>query len=229
MNLILILDKILSMKNWILLLFFGLGMLAYGQDRVPFTDDIEKFKKEDLLNKPIQNAILFVGSSSFTMWQDVGDYFPNKTIINRGFGGSSIVHLNIFQEDLLKPYNPKQIVIYCGENDFVAEEKVTVDRVFERYKKFYSTIRKYYPTIEVTYISIKLSPSRKEFWPKFLELNSLIKTFMKSEKNAHYVDITKVMEDKNGNVREDIFLEDMLHMKPEGYQLWSKKLKRYLK
>ncbi len=37
------------------------------------------------------------------------------------------------------------------------------------------------------------------------------------------------MNDENGNVRKDIFLEDMLHMKPEGYQLWTKVMYPYLK
>ena len=217
------------MKNWILLLFISLGVILQAQDKPAFYDDIQKFKTEDVQNPPVKNAILFVGSSSFTMWKDVDAYFPEKIIINRGFGGSSLSDLNRYHEELLTPYQPKQIVIYCGENDFASDSGVSVHEVFNRYKAFYSYIRSYYPTVEVTYISTKMSPSRKHLWPKFEELNSLIKSFMRKEKNACYVDITKVMQDSKGNVREDIFLEDMLHIKPAGYQLWAKKMTRYLK
>lgn len=206
-----------------------ISMLTMAQQKPQFWDDIQKFKQLDVASPPKANEILFIGSSSFTNWQDVNDYFPGKGIINRGFGGSSINDLNVFADDLLKPYNPRQIVIYCGENDFSADEKLDPKVAFERYKKFYSTIRKYYPNIQVDYVSIKMSPSRERLWNQFEATNKMIKKFMKREKNASYIDITKVMEDKNGNVRKDIFLEDMLHMKPSGYELWTKKMAPYLK
>ena len=206
-----------------------ISLFTMAQQKPQFWNDIEKFKQLDAATPPKANGILFIGSSSFTNWRDVNDYFPGKGIINRGFGGSSIKDLNIFADDLLQPYNPRQIVIYCGENDFAADEKLDPNVAFERYKTFYATIRKYYPNIQVDYISIKMSPSRERLWNQYLITNKMIKKFMKREKNASYIDITKVMEDKKGNVRKDIFLEDMLHMKPSGYQLWTKKMAPYLK
>ena len=61
------------------------------------------------------------------------------------------------------------------------------------------------------------------------KVNLKIKSFLKTKKNTDFIDITKVMNDENGNVRKDIFLEDMLHMKPDGYQLWTKVMYPYLK
>ena len=52
---------------------------------------------------------------------------------------------------------------------------------------------------------------------------------LKTQKRAEYIDITEIMNDSEGNVRTDIFLEDMLHMKPEGYKLWTKVMAPYLK
>src|SRR3954467_1256176 len=64
--------------------------LANAQDTA-FKKDILKFKQQDSISFPPKNAILFVGSSSFTKWQDVQSYFPGYTIINRGFGGSTLL------------------------------------------------------------------------------------------------------------------------------------------
>jgi hypothetical protein len=61
-----------------------------------------------LRNCSSKDAILFIGSSTFTKWTDVTDYFPDKTIINRGFGGSRFVNLNYYAEDLLNPYQPNK-------------------------------------------------------------------------------------------------------------------------
>ncbi len=91
------------------------------------------------------------------MWKDVADYFPDKTIINRAFGGSRLLNLNYYAEDLLNPYQPKQVVIYCGENDIAHDEKPSAKEVFKRFKQFYKTVRAHYPNANIAYVSIKYS------------------------------------------------------------------------
>ena len=127
----------------------------------PFADDIRAFKIEDSLHKPPQHAILFVGSSSFTKWTDVQSYFPGYTIINRGFGGSSLPDVIRYANDIIFPYHPKEIVIYCGENDFAGDSTLSAETVFERFKTLYGMIREKMPAVPVVYISIKPSPSRR--------------------------------------------------------------------
>lgn len=211
----------------ILLMLFA---LALSQEKKPmFWQDIQEFKKKDQQTPPQKDAILLIGSSSFTKWQDVSDYFPGKTIINRGFGGSRLIDLNYFSEDLLSPYQPKQIIVYCGENDFADDKNLKADVVVERFKTFYQKIRSKFPNIEVDYISIKYSPSREHLWPQMKEANKKIKKFMKKEKKAEFIDITKVMNDSKGNIRKDIFVEDMLHITPEGYRLWTSVMNPYMK
>jgi lysophospholipase L1-like esterase len=203
--------------------------LFFAQEKPMFWQDIQNFKKLNLENPPAKNAILLVGSSSFTKWTDVANYFPDKTIINRGFGGSRLTDLNDYADDLLNPYQPKQIIIYCGENDFADNDKLKADVVVERFKAFYKKIRTKFPKIEVDYISIKYSPSREKLWPQMKETNKKIADFMKKQPNSAFIDITKVMQDANGNVRKDLFVEDMLHMTPEGYRLWTSVMNSYMK
>lgn len=214
------------MLSAFLLLAFA---LFFSQEKKPmFWQDIENFKKQDQQTPPPKDAILLIGSSSFTKWTDVAEYFPNKTIINRGFGGSRLTDLNFYAHDLLD-YQPKQIIIYCGENDFADDAKLKADVVVERFKTFYQKIRAKFPKIEVDYISIKYSPSRENLWPQMKEANKKIAAFMKKQPNAEFIDITKVMQDANGNVRKDLFVEDMLHMTPEGYKLWTSVMNPYMK
>jgi len=204
--------------------------LIFSQEKKPmYWQDIQNFKKLDQEFTPPKNAILLIGSSSFTKWQDVSDYFPGKVIINRGFGGSRLTDLNYYSEDLLNPYQPKQIIIYCGENDFADDAKLKANVVVDRYKTFYRKIRKKFPNIQVDYISIKYSPSREHLWPQMKEANKKIAKFMKKEKNADFIDITNIMNDANGNIKKDLFVEDMLHMTPEGYRLWTEVMKPYMK
>src|SRR5688572_1565583 len=126
--------------KWIrLLLLLQLFALTAGaqEKKAPFWNDIQQFKKKDSAAFPKAGQILFAGSSSFTMWRDVQDYFPQYSIINRGFGGSSITDLIRYADDIILPYPPKQVVIYCGENDFAGDEKLMPAQVAEPFYRLF--------------------------------------------------------------------------------------------
>jgi lysophospholipase L1-like esterase len=194
----------------------------------PFIADIQNFKKQDSINPPPQHAILFVGSSSFTKWTDVQSYFPNYTIINRGFGGSSFPDVIRYADDIIFPYHPKQVVIYCGDNDLAFADTVTSNTVFDRFKKLFVLIREKMPHENILFVSIKPSPSRARLMPKVVEANDMIKQFLSAQKNASFVDVYHLMLDKGGKPIDDIFIQDKLHMNAKGYAIWQKAMAPYL-
>lgn len=204
--------------NVILLLFLGLNLLQAQR----FKSEIEAFRKQDSIALPSKNAILFVGSSSFARWKDVASYFPDFSIINRGFGGSTLLDLIHYEKEVIFPYHPKQIVIYCGENDIASSDSISGKKVFERFKTLYQDIRKVYPDISIVYISMKPSPSRWNMKKRMIKGNKLIKQFMKSQDNTAYVSVWKPMLGTNKKPNTAIFLSDKLHLNSEGYAIWQK-------
>ena len=126
----------------------------------PFANEIADFKKPDSISNPPANPILFVGSSSFRLWADIQSYFPGYTILNRGFGGSNLLDVIRYADDVIFAYNPKQIVIYCGENDIASSETVSADTVYNRFRQLFFKIRDRYPTVPVAFVAMKPSPSR---------------------------------------------------------------------
>jgi lysophospholipase L1-like esterase len=238
------------MKNWLYILVF---LLAACNNHVtekivvekeenapeppppPFWNDIQNFKKQDSINFPPKNAILLIGSSSFTKWKDVQDYFPGYTIINRGFGGSTLLDQIRYANDIIFPYQPKQIVIYCGENDLASSDSVTAQMVFNRFKELYQMIREK-TKAPVAFISLKPSPSRRHLFPKMHEANQLIREFIDLQKSAldsqpvniEFVDVHQKMLNESGQPMPEIFLNDSLHMNAKGYAIWQKEIKPYL-
>ena len=192
----------------------------------PFFNEIQAFKKADKQNPPAKNAILFVGSSSFAMWKDVQDYFPGYPIINRGFGGSGLNDAIEYEDDIIVPYQPKQVVIYSGENDIAGN--ITANDVVQRFTTLFNMIRRDLPDVKVVYISIKPSPSRQKFMPVMVSANAMIKKFLAGHKNTAFVDIYNKMLDASGNPRPELFLDDMLHMKPAGYEIWKEAITPHL-
>ena len=102
------------MKKGILIVAFLLYGLSVLAQTPRFKKDIDAFLSADSLQFPSKGQLLFVGSSSFTYWKDIHDYFPGYSILNRGFGGSSLPDVIQYADKIIIPYQPKQIIIYCG-------------------------------------------------------------------------------------------------------------------
>lgn len=217
-------------KGFLICLLFlqGLCLTTVAQQASPFLNEIEAFKKEDSVNPPPKNAILFVGSSSFKLWTNVQSYFPGYKIINRGFGGSSLPDAIRYAPEIIIPYQPKQVVIYCGENDFTADG-VTAEIVYDRFTTLFEIIRASLPKTHVLFVSFKPSPSRLKFLPEMVKANAMIKNYLKGYRKTNYVDVYSRMLLADGTPMPDIFKTDKLHMTEAGYVIWQKAIKPYLK
>lgn len=194
----------------------------------PFYNDILAFKEQDAAQPPANNGILLVGSSSFTRWKDVNDYFPGYPIINRGFGGATLVDVIRYAYDVILPYKPKQVLIYCGENDLASGDNVTADMVLLRLKTLFGIIRTNLPNTMISFVSIKPSPVRAHIQPKVKVANKEIRSFLRTQKNAQFINIYDAMLDTGKQMREELYVGDRLHMKPEGYAIWKKIIVPYL-
>ena len=218
-----------TIKNTIIyFLFIFCAQHLYAQQHPAFWEEIQSFKKQDSSNAPPKNAILFVGSSSFRKWTDVQSYFPGYTIINRGFGGSTLPDMIQYVDDIILPYKPKQIFIYCGDNDLAASDTVSATTVFIRFQQLFSMIRKKLPKAHIVYVSIKPSPSRQKLMPKMEAANNMIKKFLSKKPKTGFVDVYHKMLKPDGTPMDDIFLEDKLHMTAKGYKIWQKEIQPYL-
>lgn len=186
----------------------------------PFVEEIRNFQKQDSVSFPKKNETLFVGSSSFRLWQDIHRSFPKHTIINRGFGGSTLADVIHYADQIIIPYEPKQIVIYAGENDVAAG--TTPERVSERFTNLVTIIRNKLPDAKIIYVAAKPSPSRAKFQAAMISANNRIRDQISRMNRASFVDVYTLMLTADGKMRPELFGPDMLHMNEKGYSIWSK-------
>jgi lysophospholipase L1-like esterase len=196
-------------------------LIINTQQSPPFAKEIAAFVAADQKNPPARGQILFVGSSSFTRWTDVATYFPKHKILNRGFGGSSLTDLIRYQDKVIYPYKPSQIVIYCGENDLAGDPKLSAYDVYKRFQTLYSDIRRHLPRIPIAYVASKPSPSRWHMRAKNIALNGWIREQSLTDKTLTFIDVWEAMLDKDRRPIADIFVEDNLHMNEKGYKIWA--------
>lgn len=204
-----------------------LFIATFAQNKPAFWDDVQTIKKYDQMYKPPVQPILFVGSSSIRKWDNLTKVFAKYNVLNRGIGGAVTNDITFYLNDIVFPYHPRQIVLYVGEND-LPNEKTTPDSVLNRTIKLYQSIRSTLPNTPILYISIKPSPSRAAFKEKAIASNALIKAFLAKEANTKFIDVYSLMLTKTGDLRPELFVEDMLHMNAAGYAIWKKAVESHL-
>ncbi|MCX3265911.1 GDSL-type esterase/lipase family protein [Pedobacter agri] len=215
-------------KIFLIFLFSQLILLtAFAQSKPNFWDDVQTIKKYDKMFQPPANPVLFVGSSSIRKWDDLTQVFAKYNALNRGIGGAVTNDITYYLNDVVFPYNPRQIVLYVGEND-LPDSKTTADSVLNRTIKLFNSIRTKLPNVPIVYISIKASPSRDQFRDKAVASNALIKDFLSGQLNTKFVDVFKLMLTKDGKNRPELFVGDMLHMNAAGYAIWKKAVEKHL-
>jgi len=214
-------------RLFFLLLIAQTAIGAYAQ-HPPFWDEIQSFKKADSLNPPPTHPIVFTGSSSFRKWTGVRQAFPRYPIINRGFGGSTLPDVIRYADEVIFKYDPRQVVIYCGDNDLASSDTVTAQVVFSRFKTLYSMIRAKLPKTDILFVSIKPSPSRQQLMPEMENANKLISAFISKQKHAAFADVYHAMLTHDGHIIDGIWEGDKLHMNAKGYDLWQKIIAPYL-
>ena len=208
-------------------LFFVVGLKAQKTPIDRFEKEIVQFEQQDRETGNIQNAIEFTGSSSIRMWKSLARDMAPMKVINRGFGGSTLPELLHYADRIILPYHPKILVVYCGEND-LAIDKTKARTVVRSFRAFSRYLQEKLPYTKLFYISIKPSISRWAYWAKMAEANAHIKKIINKNPNYTFVDAASGMLDKEGFVKQDIFIEDNLHMNQKGYAIWTEILKPQL-
>ncbi|RYG40903.1 hypothetical protein EON79_21760 [bacterium] len=203
-----------------------LPALAVVEQGNPFEPEILKFEEEDAKNPPQKGGIVFVGSSSIRMWNSVAEDFPHLRIINRGFGGSQVSDSVHYADRIVTKYEPKMVVFFAGTNDLASGKQPAT--VLADYRAFVEKVRAKVPDVPIVYIAVTPAPSRWNNLENVKLTNTMIRGFSAAGKNLKFVDVYPRMLSESGGPRPELFLEDQLHMKRAGYDIWIEALKPFL-
>jgi lysophospholipase L1-like esterase len=213
------------MKKIFMTIFgFFIIFLSHSQN---FISEIKNFEKQDSISMPPFGQILLVGSSTFRFWVTSKEDLAGYPTINRGFGGSQMSDVNYYFDRIVSKYQPKMILVYEGDNDLTAGE--SPEMVFEDFKIFAEKVKLQLPNSKVGYCSIRPSIARTNLKDKQIQANQLIKDFCKKNKGFYFIDFYKEYFLPNGNLMPDVFVADKLHLNKQGYIIWAKTTRKFLK
>ena len=156
------------------------------------------------------------------MWTNAAADFPGVSLLNRGFGGSTLPEVIQLTPRLVLKYQPHLVVLYAGDNDLIAGR--TPADVLDDYRTFAGIVHRALPATRIAFVSIKPSPSRWAIAERMHEANLLVQQEIARDSLASYVDVFTPMIGADGRPRPELFGADSLHMTRAGYLLWRERL-----
>ena len=166
-----------------------------------------------------KTRIVFAGSSTFRLWDNMAESFPEYEVVNAGIGGSCFDDLYRYKEQLISDTKPDILVIYEGDNDIVYLEDGkprSASKIYKDASELMEWLRENHPELPVYFLSPKPSPSRWAYLAKYSAVNKTLKTLSEVYFNYTFIDCWPVLTDANGQVDSSLFIADMLHLNDEG-------------
>ncbi|MBW4890548.1 GDSL family lipase [Mucilaginibacter sp. HMF5004] len=190
-----------------------------------YEDEVKRLEAERLAYTYNPETI-FYGSSSIRMWETLYSDFADFKPANLGFGGSTLAACVWYFDRLLLPLNPKQIVFYAGDNDL--GDGRHPEEIFIFFQQMMARVQAAYGDIPFAYISVKPSIVRWNLNESIKYTNKLIAGELEKYPNGQYIDIYNSMLNTEGKPKNELFLNDGLHMSAKGYDLWKPAVLNYL-
>jgi lysophospholipase L1-like esterase len=176
----------------------------------------------DVLMGDKPNLVL-TGSSSIRMWPGLDAVFPEHDVVNAGFGGSCFSDLWKLRDTLIYTLHPDVLFIYEGDNDL--SDGVDPDSIMWHASLLLDEVGRRLPLTRVVVIAPKPSIARRHLSQQYISLNHRLRTAAMNQ-GASWVNFWDAQHHPDGQLREDLFVQDGLHLNRKGYAVWVDELRR---
>jgi lysophospholipase L1-like esterase len=184
--------------------------------------DIQRFEEADKKQFPPTNAVLFVGSSSFTLWHTLAKDMQPLTVIPRGFGGSTAADALYFADRIIAPYRPRLLVLYVGHNDVVGRFPPAI---LQDCRDLVDRLHGRLPQTRVLFVAVRPSRAREALSIEINTFNRMLLEYAEQDDRLGFVDANPPLLDENGLARTNLLSVDLLHLNTDGYKAWGPRIK----
>ena len=169
--------------------------------------------------------IVLTGSSSIRKWPQTDTVFAHFDVVKAGFGGSCFSDLWRLRDTLIYALRPNVLVVYEGDNDL--SDGVPSEDILAVADQLLEEVSRRLPDIDIVVIAPKASRARSHLASAYLSLNKKLRVVAMNH-GAHWVDFWGVQHNARGELRDELFIHDKLHLNAEGYAVWVNELRRQL-
>ena len=193
-----------------------------------WTKAIDDFDEVNALESDPADAILFIGSSSIRRWDSLpADLSPYRTI-RRGYGGAKFTDMAVFVDRLVKPHDYRALVMFIGNGVTGKPEDHTPDQIESLARYIVNVSHQHQPNAPV--LLLEITPCEKRFaaWHKIRAVNARLREVALSTPHTYFIPTASHFLTPEGTPRNELFVEDQLHLNESGYEIWGTLVRRRL-
>ncbi len=191
-------------------------------------DEIQELEELDRKQTDPAQGVLFIGSSSIRMWDDIATDMAPYSTIRRGYGGAKFSDVAVYIDRLLAQHTPSAIVLFAANDISGGDHDKQPQEVLRLVEITVGKIQQLKPGVPIFLIAVTPTPSRFKVWEPIKQVNALIAEYCHDTEGVFYIDTASSYLDAQGEPIEDYFIADRLHQNRTGYQLWSRIIKAAL-
>jgi lysophospholipase L1-like esterase len=124
------------------------------------------------------------------------------------------------------PYEPRLVVVYSGDNDISGG--LTSEEVAVQFERLTRAIHIKLPQTRILVIGVKVSLLRWTQFHRMQMVNAILREYCERDDRLAFIDFDTLMLGWDEKPRRELFVQDGLHLSPQGYQLWTSVLRPWL-
>ena len=153
--------------------------------------------------------------------------FPNRTVLNRGFGGSNYSELACWSIGSSCRTNPG--IVALDRATTISPEARAPSRWWPIIATWSARSCAKLPETRIVTISIKPSIQRRKLIDKMCAANKLIQHAAAADPRQVFIDVERAMLGADGQPCAELFQADGLHLNEAGYKVWTTLVEPHLK
>lgn len=216
----------------LLLLFFAFGcspkFTQYEEAARNWETEIQKLEALDKTETDPGDAILFIGSSSIRLWENIANDMAPYPTIRRGYGGAKFSDLIFYTDRLVYPHDFRALVVFVANDISNTPEDKEPMEILRLFKEVVRVVRVQNPEKPIFLVEITPTNSRWEKWEQTKQANKVLKDYCDSKTNLHFIETAESFMGEDGKPQAELFREDQLHLKQIGYDIWAERIKEKL-
>jgi lysophospholipase L1-like esterase len=196
-------------------------LLPFREDAKKWDEDVARLASGNLAEGG-PNAVVLLGSSSFRLWEDAPQDLAPYKIVRRGYGSARYRDLAIHAPALLASLEFQAVFLFIA-NDITGKElDVTPETAGRLAEVVVRVVQHAQPKATVFVVAVTPTPSRFEYWSRIQQVNQQFQQLAQKYPKVRYLATESLFLDSRGQPREELFVEDRLHLNDDGYAIWSR-------
>ncbi|MFN7734142.1 MAG: GDSL-type esterase/lipase family protein [Pirellula sp.] len=202
-------------------------LAPYRELATEWENDVAKISANNA-SEGSDEHVLFIGSSSFRLWDSIAEDMSPVRVVRRAFGGAKYRDLAIYAPECVRGLKFGRAMIFLGNDIRGKEDDNDPDTVARFARIVIATLRREQPDVKIYLVAVTPTESRWKHWPLIQQVNQRLQSIAESEPGVMFVSTADAYLNADGKPRAELFKDDRLHLNADGYRIWAAILKQAL-